>query len=625
MILNVRKRMILKVLCSKQVTLDELAKIINVSTRTIRRDMSVIENIISQFDYTILKNNDKYYISGDNNVLEQLINKNAAVQFSNEEVVVLFLCDLICGPISLKNFCNKYFLVEVNVKDVLSRYETIIIKNKLEYRLIENELEVRNFIKSSISNLIFNSNVEYICEQLSLENIFIDKVHDVISVLLDCSLFNYVATSLDHIAEINNKFISDRDLIEITIFLLITLKRQELRKKIADCYSCDESVFDAKIANILAFDYANRKYVLFNLQSYTLEDQVYNNHQILAKLDYFFEIVNDVLNFNESNTFMLQSNITSHVMRHTGIFDNKLKLDSGLFAQLIIDYNFIFTVLQEAAVTAKLNFVEVEILEVMIYYILYLENEITKMKWDILVICMGGMGTSLMVKNQIAQLLPLANIVNIPLSAQNRATIVKHDLIIASGGVVGVTDALLVNPLLTSEDIRRIKISLVYKKISNRMLVKSQVSKDKEIYFFKQCKVDSKEKSLQQILQDLALKSFIEDENYLLEKLLRREKRGIAIPKTQIAMFHTNSSSINKAVIYIAKTSQFTTKGIDQTDINCQIILLMLLPENYEPETLAAINHLAYLLISSKSIVQIIENLEIEKLEETMKSGNFTK
>lgn len=622
MSLNKRRRELVRLLSEKKVDLYSLSKELNISTRTVRRELDVIATLVKVYKCELVKEDNVYFIVGTKENLANIILKNPNIEYTLIENQIILLEKVLNSQVNFKNF-SEYSYISSEEKRILLDSLLVICDYKNDILYLKNdEVKIRQTISLLLMNLVMESNYWKIYEDLNLEEVFVKKVFLVITKLIDVELFNLVALKVVNVYKTYQLYIGEQELVHLTIVLLVNKRRQDLGYMV-DMERKTFSGLTNSVASIIKFDMKNYQCVIEQISKFTLEVENYSpNSILLEKVNQFFKLIERTLRLTKCDLFELHANLTAHILRNYGITKTKLKLEDHPFAELISGYQFIYFVIKEAAFKENLKFSDVEIAEIMIYYILYLEEIITDKNWKILVICMGGMGTSLMIKNQIQQLFHKVTINNIPLSSLSSMSIDDYDIVVSNLEIKNIEGIIVVRPLLTSEDIHSIKQQLIYKEIGMREVRQGNRSLVEKSIIYKKLQLQgSKNNILQIALSNLEESNLIDDKNYIYEKLVRREKHGIGVANSKIAMYHTTSQSILEPVIMIISTNDFITLGFDQQKMICNTILLILIPTLNSSEVMNKISYLSQLIIFDPKICKMIEQGKIEQIQNIIDGG----
>jgi mannitol operon transcriptional antiterminator len=108
--------------------------------------------------------------------------------------------------------------------------------------------------------------------------------------------------------------------------------------------------------------------------------------------------------------------------------------------------------------------------------------------------------------------------------------------------------------------------------------------------------------------------------------LLHRERiGGLAIPGTKLALFHTRSDAVARASFHtIDLNSPMTLKAMDNEIINVNRILLLLAPEQADPNELEIMSFISASIIESKESIHNFETAAKSSLIQYISQKYFT-
>lgn len=140
-----REKIILEHLLNQKngVTIKYLANRLNVSTRTIYREISSLESTLAQYQLRLQKEEDGYYIKGNSKFIEELQSEiyNASDELTTKKRQSLLMINLLMEPHEIKMESLAYDLkVSVGtiqqdlqaIEEIFKEYDIQIKRKKLE-------------------------------------------------------------------------------------------------------------------------------------------------------------------------------------------------------------------------------------------------------------------------------------------------------------------------------------------------------------------------------------------------------------------------------------------------------------------------------------------------------------
>jgi mannitol operon transcriptional antiterminator len=314
-------------------------------------------------------------------------------------------------------------------------------------------------------------------------------------------------------------------------------------------------------------------------------------------------------------------------------------ISNPLLSRIETDYRELFLILEKGV---KEIFPDVAIPKEEIAYLvmhfasaLINKEEIRELKT--LVVCSSGIGTSKMLSTKLAREIPGLKTESASLFDLDRIDKDDFDLIISTVGLNNFNgDYLLVSPLLSDNEIARIKQHLLEKKGIRRIKsdleqkVKKNASTEDfvhrigkiqrystaisqlliEFYMVEITERLSVQEALKVLVKPLAEKGFVSETNGVVQALIEREKiAGLGIPGTSLALYHTKSDLVNEISFTIARLSQpITVIGMDGSEVVINTILLMLSPLDTTDESLEVLSGISSLIIRDEQSINVFQN-----------------
>ncbi|MFV0288653.1 MAG: hypothetical protein ACK5HR_04295 [Mycoplasmatales bacterium] len=622
MLINVRNRNIINLIINNPQTLEEISNKINVSTRTVRRDFIVINQILKEYDYQIFKDDKQYVIIDKANKLQKILERDSQLDFNNIEKELIYLVSLTNGKniINLNNLAIELYISTDKLKEEVRQ---ILLKYRLKFNYKKNNFIINispqdkiNLFCKVILKYFTNFKLEEIIIKEDIKQLSLSKMLKVLNSYFIVTDFKKIFNTIQEGFNISQIYINDQELFNLTIKLAIIMQQKEEIIKIKqEDNLISYKISDYIISNLQIVDKALITYMTNEISALIIEFEV-------EKIDY--QRINDIqklvseffknFSFTNIKTQDLEYKILLHDRRVKSEQNNlhyKSTEDLTIIEELIQKNSKIYNVLQKINHQLKLYTVE-ELKYVFIYFVMEVENILLANRYNILVICSGGVGSSLMIKNQLERFLPNSNIQNTSLAKALNMDYQMMDLVISLTKLPNDLEDVVVNHVITSKDFAKIKEKLITKQTKS-------VQEHNPAEFFMN-KVDDSTldsvSSLKKCLTKLQQDEQIVDAEYLYQKLKKRESLGIGIPEANIAFYHTRSSSVKQGVIEIIKCQEFEVVGLDMQEQTCNIILLLLLPVVVEEEVTEKINLLSYELITNHNLIKSIKQFKLEEIKE---------
>ncbi len=621
--INLRKRKIINLLINNPLTFEEIEQEIGVSIRTIRRDFILISHILENYGYWLDKKNNSYVIDDPHMNLKSILEKNDQVDFELFEKLLIY-CSFLTNKEATINLKQLIDIVFISIDKIKQELELFLIENKIKYTIIKNnlKLDISDNQKFKLYNQIilrfFSAySLEEIILQEEIKELGISKIKPYLLNYFDINQFNYVIKEVQIVFNKYNKYLSDQELFELVIKILIYLKHK-YNFNFTDelIYVANDRIADDLTAIFKLTSKQDGNFILHAISNLItdLEFEKIDYKQI-ERTQRFISKIEDKLNLKFMKIKDLEYKIIMHDTRTKKQELQIISKDKIKFMdQLIIDNKIVYDVIEQ--INQELNlYSDSELLQIFIYILMSVEESIITRDYKILVVCSSGIATSQMIKKQIQMFLPNAEVDNIPLVKAIKFNHDNFDLIISNIATPNNFEDIIVNYSLQDSDFLNIKnLLLKRKQINYENKKKDQVNLNN----FNYSNLDQ-EDGLKKHLLILKKENLIENDLYIYEKLKKREELGIGIPESDIAFYHTKSSSIKQIIIHTFITSKFEVLGLDLKNQKCKIILLMLIPESITSNYLEKINQLSYELISNKQLINEISTGKLSYLQEIIK------
>lgn len=349
-------------------------------------------------------------------------------------------------------------------------------------------------------------------------------------------------------------------------------------------------------------------------------DIVYQVKQLIA-------YVSDQVPADLTSNSQLLNDLLTHLKPAIYRLRKQMKITNPMVDEIRRDYYDLFQLIKEATenIFPELDFPEDEIGYLVLHFAaaLLMDDHIKA-----LVICSSGIGSAKILATKLMKQVPQINQVeNKSLFDVTKDDLKRYDVVIFTIPLENLaeTDYIRASPMLDQSDIDHVKKAIKRKKL--------YINKDKQVHspdaqgqletikqftdsildllqsFYVQdiCHTES---VLQAICMDLEKRKIITDSEHIVIKLLKRERSGgLGIPKTTLALYHTRSHDVQSLhfSIHPLETSVFT-QGMDGKNMEVKTILMMLAPQDMHQAGLETLSYLSSLLIQKDKAIQLFES-----------------
>ncbi len=467
--LNKRQKDILKFLELKKTytKLDEIAKNFDVSPRTVRNDLSAIEELLVDSEVTLerkprlgirlILNEDQY--------VEKLIEKiDYNVYSSDERITIIILLLIIKGRVTIEELANdvgvsKNTLVQDfrQVVDKLKEYDINVLKKVYHGITInDNEEKIRNVFFSIFSKL-----------NNELKSDIKSRIEEYIQI--ESSVIKNKLTEIE--VDIGTLY-SEESFEELEMIILLSTIRYKNGFKVQYKYEDKKYLLERREFNILKeilhMEEDEMCYLLKIIDGLrrTIGGEVDNiTKEILDELC-------SVLKIDCRNDLEFTSQISMHLKVAIHRIKNNLVIENPMLEEIKYKMSFIYSITEDILSKKEniigVKFPEEEIAYMAMYFDAIFERNIkSNFTYRILIVCNGGLATSSLLKARINAMLPEVEISSI-CRMRDLDNVLKSQEIdfIVSTIPIKVDDykVIKVNPILDSTDAEKIKNEIYNKR-----------------------------------------------------------------------------------------------------------------------------------------------------------------
>ena len=521
MYITARERLILKRLIStraENLTTKKLAEELDVSVRTIHRDLKGIEQLLKNYDLKLIrKPGVGIQLSGAAEPMEALkldLFRQSRQEYTPEERKILILCMLLEAkePVKLIALANELDVTMATVSHDLTKLESglekfdlsLIRKRGYGVEIVGSETAKRRAMSSLIAENIdevqflslireniqnkTKKTVESLSERVlglveKRKLLLVEKVVDEISRQLPYSLADSAYIGLVvHLTLAMERIIQGEN-IEMDPLHLKRLKNtpeyEIARKLIARL----ETVFRLSIPE------AEIGYITMHLQGARVRhDQEYlieeEDYPVLLRTKKLIRFVEEELNCRLSDQTSLVQGLISHLKPALYRIRRNMKITNPMLPKIMEDYRELFAVVQKgvAAVFPDLSVPDEEIGYLVMHFGSALLNKQDHQDVNALIICSSGIGTSKMLETRIRQEIPeIKNMTNRSVFEVGQKKPEEFDVVISTIQLPYFQgDYLVVSPILTREEADKIRTYIREKRRKETLCFKPSSASPKQ-------------------------------------------------------------------------------------------------------------------------------------------------
>ncbi|MGG4547614.1 BglG family transcription antiterminator [Rossellomorea marisflavi] len=655
-------------------TVHSLSAYLNVSGRTIQRNLKSIEGVLKQHQLELMRTPaDGLFISGKNENIYRLIQQLAESEPTDEtpeERKLRLLVTLLEGGSSFKMsvLANELGIsisslttILDEVADWLAKFNvTLTRKRGVGVEVAADEGSRRHALASF--------SIVYFYEEIIDSLYSLQKGQDSVLPVLgfyEPELLLATYDSLGIVLDQEGVNLVDSDFVGLVVHICLSIQRVRRGHVLQSQGTPDESreySLMKSVADVLRerlsvtiteADVAFWSVILrgSKLQEpgATYYDSVFLGH--LVK-----KLVSDVsvkLTVDLTDDFSLYQGLMAHMGPSIFRLQQKMELFNPLTDEIKKKYPVLFLAVKDSLELEfpDMIFPDAEVAYIVLHFGSALLMNEEKVKVDAVIVCPTGIGASKMLASRIKKELKIINPVGIlSLNDFRDADPDDYDIVISTVRLPFTNlDYILVSPLLSEED-----IAIIQTYVQNNI---ERITSRKYLKPVKPVKAEKKPAEIRGLLQEIKdvhtsiesildhfrvyrkqsvtdhftvmnemvrqakLDGLVTDEGKVMDKLMEREQRGgLGIPGTNMGLFHCLDPHVTQLVFQVAHLDKpFLIKGMNGKPMEMKSLLLMLAPEGLserENEILSLIstslieNQASMMIYSSTNEAMIYRKLE---------------
>ncbi|MGN7175106.1 sugar transporter [Paenibacillus sp. FSL R5-0490] len=654
-----------------------IASSLNVSARTIQRDLKAVEKIVSEFGLTLTRNvNQGLIIEGKNEqifrLIQHLTSSEPIDELPQEKKLRLLLAILeedvyktqvLAGYLGISTATLTAHLDEL--AEWLSRFQLDLTRKRgVGVELHGTEASKRRALAHFL--------LQYFHEEL-IEKLFLlenGKLGE------DRILHYFEADDLRHVNSIIQTVFmgaparfADSGYLEIVLHTCITLKRtlsgfpverkdlpetevtveygliQEVISRLGQAFDCAFSEGDILyLARILkGTKWSGTE--AFPYDSIVLAQMIRNviksvSEQLHVDLNKDFSLFQGLLAHMEPSLYRIKQNMESY---------------NPLREEIKRKYPVLFLAVKnslEEAFTDIDQFSDDEIAFIVLHFGSALVMQEENLSIKALLICPTGIGTSKMLKSRLKKEVAEIDVIEIKSIKEmsEGADLMEYDLILSTVRLPFIhAEYILVNPLLSEENILTIKnylknniesftkgkpyqeltegghqhpVSLgsMLEEISD--IQESIQSLIQNFRFYRMEGEASQEQILEKMLANAEGDQLLTNPEDVLQSLREREQKGgLGIPETNMALFHARSQNVRKLIFQIAHLpNPCLVKGMDGKEVAMKNLLLMLAPDELSRREQEIVSLISTNIIETEESILLFSSANEEMIFKKLES-----
>ncbi|UOR13397.1 BglG family transcription antiterminator [Halobacillus amylolyticus] len=673
-----RKMIELLLLSNETIAIKEIAEWLDVSTRTVHRDLQGIETLLRDHGLLLQKTAGKGVIIEGNQEnrkrMQESINKQDGVDYTPEERQVLVLSKLleIKQPIKLFALASDLEVTVATISYDLDKIEQML--NDFQLDLVRKRgygVEVKGSesrIREAISFLIMEHMNELDFIKLLRENVqdsSLDLVSERLLGLVSRDKISLIEQTIETIRPSLNYNLTDQAYIGLVVHIALAMERL----KQGEFIRMDEEYFHS-LRNSKEFKVAvqliEKLEDLFHIEIPEAETGYITMHLMGAKVRYdtdaliedsslsiafkakqLIEFVSKAVNHDLHESNQLLNDLVVHLKPSVYRIQQQMDIQNPLTEQIEQDYPDLFEIVHDgtAHVFPGMTFPKEETAYIVMHFASALLNKKGTRGLHVLVVCSSGMGTAKILAAKLQQqFYEIEEVEHRSLFDLEKLDHQSYDLMISTIPLSDFTDYVLVNPMLPLKDIHKVQHAVRKVKMNERMkrvkLATPLQVKDESIQSIQQS-VESiqhyattvtqiiehlavlrtsetdKEIALNEACEHLRRSQVLHDATKVVDALLEREEvGGLGIPETKLAIYHTKLREIvQPCFMMITLEKEASVLGMDGEMMASDRFILMLAPSHLSSGGNEVLSYLSSLIVEDKECTKVLESDDEEQMK----------
>jgi mannitol operon transcriptional antiterminator len=672
MYISAREKMIIETLILEQdeVTIKELSRKIDVSSRTIHRDLNKIEELINSYQLELIrKSGVGVQIIGQEKGKLELIKQLEGFTYreytlDERQTMILSMLYESSEPVKLFTLSKDLGVSISTVSADLMKLEeqlkpfqlSILKKRGYGVELSGTEEAKRRAISYAIAKTLkeeglFSLIKEQIHQQSGKHD---DPISERLMHLVDRKKLLKIEDVMKDLYPNLSFSMTDNSYIGLIVHLALAIERilqgeniqieKMYLKQIAlePEYPIAKKIID-KLMDSFQVDIPEAEvgYITMHLQGAKLRQQDGILHEA-SNLETYMQAKKLVQLMEKATGYQLMNNesLLEGLVTHLKPAIYRIRQNMGIFNPLLKniqkDYEELF---EQVKVATEKVFPTIVIPDEEIgYLVMHFGSALLGLlgKGDLkaYIICSSGIGTSKLLASRLQREIPeIAEVINVSIFELNELSLSERDLVISTIYLQAFPrEYMMVSPFMTRDEITQVQLYA-----RRQMLIKKPVPAMKESYSTVEVLKKKMEKihqfsgtiaevltnfhltspknqiSIKECIVDacnlLAEQQIIQEAPVVVEALFAREALGgIGIPETKLALYHTRIEQVCRPSFTIHKLEQpVMVKGMDGSEMEVHTLLLLLSPQPFHEHGLEVLSLISTIIIENEQSIKLFE------------------
>lgn len=469
------------------ITVNEIARRIDVSTRTVQRDLALIEDFLYDNDFSLVKKPGQGLILNESSesvsyLYELLEMVDSSKQYEKVERVNFILSRLLTSKEPIKYFVFTLYLniSEKTLTDDLTIIEkwlsvydiSLIRKRGVGLSIKGSEKSIRKAQAKLINEMLDDDKkIEILTDIYDKVKVDLISQNDILS-MMDVGIINRTKKSLDKTFHRLNISISDNSYISLLVHISLSIERLKQNRQIdfnedivQNLKSSQDYIFAEKIIEDLEEEFfieipdIEIYFVAMHIKGTKIidEDQVNiygsNPDEVSNITNELIERIEEIYGLDLTKDSRLKHDLRAHIMPALSRLKYKLTINNPIISEIKEKYQGIYNSLKEIApdlirkngkLSADIPIPDDEIAYIAIHFITAIESRILNyISVNVLTVCPTGYGASrLLATNLINHFTNIEIVNNSSIMNLNRTFLENNgvDLIISTIKIDGILE-----------------------------------------------------------------------------------------------------------------------------------------------------------------------------------------
>ncbi|WP_237458344.1 BglG family transcription antiterminator [Pontibacillus yanchengensis] len=498
-------------------SIKDIADTLEVSTRTVHRDIKGVEEVLQQFDLKLEKlSGQGLRIEGTKEAKQQVkqtVYQQKIIDYTPEERQVIILSRLLEAgdPVKLVVLANELGVTVATISNDLDKIEGDLVSSELQLirkrgygvQLEGEEAKIREVISYLImehmDELDFLTFLQQNMGDYTEDSL--NKVSEQLLGLVNKEKLKAIKIHVDEVRKRLTYHLADNAYVGLVVHLALALERIQKGETIGmnqeylnTLKSSKEYVIAEHLINKLAHTFdlsipeAETGYITMHLMGAKAR---YNQGQLLEhsslsiafKAKQLIATVSKRMGVNLNKSERLLNDLVVHLKPSVYRLQQKMEIHNTLTEQIERDYPELFYTIEASLhhVFPQFQFPKEETAFVVMHFASALLNVENTRGLRVLVVCASGIGTAKILAAKLTkQFKEIEEVEHHSLFDLNQIDTKEYDLIISTVGLVEYEDYVQVSPILPKQDIHKIEHAIRRVQLTGQITRNNSQSVEKE-------------------------------------------------------------------------------------------------------------------------------------------------